>query len=711
MNMVTTLEAAGTALAVCLVVGGALVRRGDWGFRVLAAGAWLLVLINFLPGAGGPWLLINSAAIFGALTVGLIASTRAVVIGMLTLPLILHFAWAANPQAVVATGYEVLGGWVPPLQVACVLILTSLAWKRASKEAQRADVGFEEQEQTRDHFLAERARQSSRRRAVVRVHETLLNTIKCALDPNPSSDVLRSIYNYASASTIQGNQGAPMKLRDAVATAIRPWADRVSVHFLSGSGVVLPGITAEVLISALVELLRNTFRHEDNPSIRIDIGSSGTHCEVRITGIHVPENPELLGIGLREAVLESISDVRGEVVTAEDVMLIRFPRGRGEALLSYSGPTIYIQSRSLMAAVLTGVAIGGSPYLFALAFGGMSMQVTAVIAAMSGGLVILLALLQYRKVRVHLLAGIGMLAAAAAIPWLAVLAFGDGCAGMGQTLASAMNLSGLILVALSLWSNPWLLLPGLAAWGAGIGLLLNTAPAACTANIPTAVVNALVVVPVVLVGVSVAARAYRRSRQVAEEAHEQEVESRAAIAADEELMTQLGDLEKDVISVLRAVADKNHADESDRQSLESLDARIRVALQVDASTDGAIPILAAHLIRVATDHERSINVRGIDHSPDQRPLNGDACRILETLVWGADPTIGVFFDGQHEHLFLTASIPEAEVPAPGIGGSMSFGDEILTLDLAPGGGLGLARIAAMLSRTRMASDITRLAGV
>lgn len=705
-SMLTVLEVAGTAFALAFVVLGSLVRRANRGMWILAAGAWTLVLLNVLPGAGGPWLLINSAAIFGALAIGLVAPLWGVFAGAVVLPLVLHLAWAAHPGAVVATGYAVLGGWVPPLQVASVLVVVGLVWHRAMREATLVDTEFERARLIRDRLLADHARQLARRRTVVRVHETLLNTIKCTLDPHPSEEVLRTARAFSTADLIASTRGDEARtLRDVVLMAVQPWVLRVETSFDAGADDRVSGLVGEVLGSALGELLRNAFRYETDPSVKIAARSSSSDIVVTVTGIGLPESEESLGIGIRDAVRESLKDLEGTVHEAGGAVTITVPRVRTDVATKRKMPGVFVRSRALMAALLLGTTLGGSPYLFSLAFAGGHWLPTAGILMATLVLMMALAFHQIRQRRMSTRASIGLLALASVIPWLAASAFGQGCGGMGTTLASALNLSGLMLVAVSLWGRPWLLGPGLIAWGTGVAFAVVSVPEACAASIPTAIVNSLIIIPVVVVGISIAARAFVRSRSIDEEARELEVTTRASMAANEELLADLADLEKAVVDVFSAIGNKARVDDDDRRVLRSLDARIRMSLQVDRTSDGALPTLAARLVTMVTEHQGHISVRGIDHSPDRRPVDAQICEVLERAALGLNPLIGMFFDGSDEHLFLATSLDTSEVPEPGIGGSLNIGDAMLSIDAAPGGSDGLARIVVRVSRHRVEESL------
>lgn len=702
-EMLTPLEAVGTAFALVLVLVGALVRKRDVGLWILAAGAWLLVALNFLPGAGGPWLLINSAAIFGALALALAAPAPVVVTGLVVLPVLLHLAWSAHPDAVVATGYEVMGGWVPPLQVFAVLLITSLAWRRSRREAAIADLEFERKAAKRNQLLAEQARQHARRRVIVRVHETLLNTIKMARDPDVSPAGLAS-YIPEGGGPSSASQEVPLTLGDAVTLAVQPWSAQVTLSMRKGFGASVPRAVSEVLVSAVVELLRNAFRHEHEPKVRIVVGGSSEDLEVRILGIHSPSAPQLEGIGLREAVRESIHDLHGDVVVVEDAVLITIPHARADSDTGRQGHGVFIRSRALMAAVLTGIAVGGSPYLLSLGVTGAPWLPVVAILVVTVILVGTLGLLEYRQRRIPVSAGALLVGLAALVPWLAVAAFHETCGGMGLTLASAMNLSGIILVALSMWTNPWILVPGLTVWATGIGVLLASSPAQCTSSIPVAVVNALLVIPIVFVGVSLAARGFSRSKRMADEAHDLEIQTRAAMQVDAEVMSQLADLELEAMRTMRRILEEGGSVDDDRRHLASIDAQIRAVLQVDLGTDGALPTLAADLIATVSGQGHPINVRGIDHSPDRRPLDDRIHAALEQVVWGEDPVIGVFFDGVGEHLFLTATVPAGDVPEPGLDSLTTYGDATLAIERADGGTATHPRLAVMLTRTRIAAD-------
>lgn len=683
-SIITDVEKLFTAGAVIMILVGGIASRTQVGLWILVASAWLLVATNMLPGSRGPWLLVNSTALFGALAIGMLAPRMFVAISAVVLPIFLHVAWSTNPQGVVATGYAAWGGWIPPIQVGATLIATYLVWTRSMRNARMTDAKWNEDRQVFEKILTEKVRQESFRRHAVRVHESLLNTIKCLVDSSSTHRAieLATLKYTPSLGDRDGSTLVSVNVHEWLRAATQPFAQMITFRLASDSNRSISHDSAEALTAALIEIFRNVETYEQNPHVNISVFVVDNHLVLNIVGAQFPITPEKLSIGVRKAILGGIASVDGHVIPTSNGMKITIPLHGDTHKGTQNSSSVFGRSRALVAAALTGMTVAGVLYFVSLIGANGNILPTIAMIAATSFIGISLVVRSYQEKRVKVVYALPAIAAAISVPWWAMLAFSDGCGSMQQTLASAVNVSGLMLVAVSLWTWPWIMFIGLGAWGASVVVLANALPQVCGSSLFVAAANAMFILPIVFIGVTYAGVLYQRSSHMIEVQRTEEVKARAAIAADAEISLSLARIEGEVLEVFGNVASAGHISIENQVKLQILDAQIRMMLQTDPTSTGSFPQLASRIIAMACSAGRPIRVRGLDSSADSRPLSPDIEKLLMVIALGDHATLSTFCDQVSDNLVLTGTILKSEIPSPGLHGSAEFDDLEVTIDPA-----------------------------
>ena len=79
-----------------------------------------------------------------------------------------------------------------------------------------------------------------------------------------------------------------------------------------------------------------------------------------------------------------------------------------------------------------------------------------------------------------------------AIPWIALWMYSDGCPGQEQVLTSALNVSGFMVLVITLWSRWWILLAAMGLWLGGVITFALEGAASCESSALLAAFNSLI---------------------------------------------------------------------------------------------------------------------------------------------------------------------------------------------------------------------------
>lgn len=678
-------ERALLVLSILVSSVGCLLSRDARGLGIAVAGLALMLL----PVAASPsrtaWLPLVSLVAYPAYFTALLAPVRAAPWVAVGAGAVLAALWASQPTNVVAGALELYGGWVSVAQVVLGTLGIGLAWRWLSRQAASADERAARVAGRRR--LAESARERARawRAAVLRVHESVLNTIRYVLAVDSvDTDRLRQELDVDLSPPDTAVPGELRAAEDLVA-AMRD--DEILVRRVRVVGVVpAVGIAAsswEVLRAALVELGRNAVLHGGASAVEVAIAMPAPGTLV----IHVSddgagyEQGAWPGVGMGTVLSAVSTDLRGTWETGVG------PRGGAAVRITVplsaedaaTAPGAFDQGRLLVTAPLAAQSLVGFLFVWALVRIGERQDYYGAVAATAAMATTIGVVLRRRQLG-RSLAALLMIAPALA-PWLLVTSQWRCVAA--PTVAPILNLTGFCLLAVVAWSRLWPGVLGIALWGVGSFLLILEFPASCRDAVSLALLNSLLAIPVLLLSIYVALRAYQRAevrRSLERRAAEAEA-TRASVAAD--LDASLHGAVTEAVELLTEVADRGGPGEADRHRLRLLDGRIRAALQVDPRAAGALPDVVRAVVEEAARRGSPVVVRALASSGDRRPLPPSLENLLVELVdvgEGDPATVQAFTDGEEDHLSFVVAPDRLDACGLRPGEQLRLGDVVVEVE-------------------------------
>lgn len=691
------LQLAATTAALVIVIVGSVLSRHPGALWALTGGGWLLVAANALPGAQEPWLFINATALFGAFGIGLIIRRSLVIPAAILFPLLLHASWQANPGTVLATGFAAFDGWIPPTQVAAVIVAMSLLWSSLVRQSWIMDAAFHAHLRAEATAIEARARGRARRRAAIAVHESLLNTIRSVV----TVESVERISIAGSLHRVSRLLAAPpaVPTLGSLRERVLQDADGPSrIELTAPVSLPMSDDAFEALRAALVELIRNRLRHGDGQPCLIRLGTTGDHLVAEISGTPWYSEPLRSGLGLRTAVEAGINAVGGSTHRSRDRTVLEVPTTATPMTIGFGPTSVFSRSRALMSTWLAAMVVGGVLYFLALIPGAasVSMSLAMPVLAMAGATATFA--VSWRRHERSLIAVVPLIAIPIAIPWIARWVYAAGCPGQEQVLTSALNVSGFMLLVLALWSRWWLLIPSMCLWLGGLVSLAAEDASNCGSTAVLAAFNSLVFLPAIIAVILIAGRFYARAERIRNDQIAREIIETTAVTAQEEVLGELEALIRQAAIVLDRVAAEGDLRRSDRQELMRLEGRIRVAVQVDPQDCGAFGRLALLLVDEGAEHAGSVKVGAIEPSGDPRPIPEQVTGVLRAIVRGRRPALAAFSDGQADYLTVTSSLDEQSIPAPGLEGAVLIADVELSIDHAADDPDDSRRVMALVIR-------------
>ena len=161
-------------------------------------------------------------------------------------------------------------------------------------------------------------------------------------------------------------------------------------------------------------------------------------------------------------------------------------------------------------------------------------------------------------------------------------------------------------------------------------------------------------------------------------------------------------ISSEAVALLRSVAAGADLDDDMREELESVDARIRAAIQVDSTRAGGFAVLAKDLVNAASTSGVSVEVRAIGSSRDTRPLPESLENLLASMIIGSrdvQPIIQVFTDGRRDYLSAVVDGHEIALGEVAVGMVAQYEDvEMQVLEEEPDDQTATARFTFLVSR-------------
>lgn len=685
-------------VAVVTAIIAAAFRKTTAALWIFTIAALLLALANLLPAAGVPWLHLNAVVLFVAFTLAMLVRPVYALVSAIVLPVVTHIVWETSPEDVIATGYAAWGGWIPPIQVAVMILLVNTVWWRLVHFARRMDAQYDNEQAQLQRSLEEQERQAARRRAAIAIHESLLNGIRSALTMQ-RVDAARLGHSLPPLA-VPGTEMSDLTDAQALGTAIMDSAGVPIALTRSGTDSRSLGAKAfEALRGAVVEIVRNEVRHGTNPVPEVLIDTTERSLTITCSGQVFIAEPLSSGIGVRTAVVDSLRDVGASLDELDGRVMITLATESDTRPRSPSD-SIFSRSRALMTAGLAAMASSGVLYFAAIITdGGWTLSVgAATAAAAAAGVAIVTLTLTAARVRVSL--ALAIVAAPAAVPWLLALSASAVCTSTPEITASAVNVTGFAVIGISLWSRWWVMLVGLGAWLGGMAFFVVTAPTSCAPLLLQPIANSLVVIPLFVAGTLLAARVYSQAAAQRTALELAILQERIAADAQAETNARLGSLVRGVTDELTQVSEGRTVDAAMEHRLRLYEGRIRAAVQVDPVVSGSFDRLAASVVEEMAATDTPVEVKLLEASADARPLPSDIHEVLTRATSGGRAVIAAFSDGESDYLTVVAPLPD--VPWATSSADLVFDDVDLLIDEAAtpddprGGRLFMARRSVAL---------------
>lgn len=655
-HQLTVGQALASIVCLPLVVIGIL-ARGSGYLWLTVLGAASMVASNALPTHGAQWLFINSTALFGSFALGLVIPRRWIPVAAITCTLGLHAAWAANPAGVIATGFATWNGWIPPVQAGLLCIAANLIWSRASSLAREADreYAFDQQRILLELDRAERGR--ALRAAAIRIHESLLNEIRYVLNFD-QPDGTRLMAALESMESITVNSRAPEML-DRLDAEVAARAGLTTNVTYEGTidDILLDSETYEALCAALVEVARNRARHDRAAFIDIHVRTSGGMLETRIpdatlSAIGAP------GIGLHTVISANLADVNGLAAVDAEGVTLSVPLMRDAEIPPSSVTSPFASGRSLMTFAVGSLTLTGLLYFIALNTDtnlGIRGWLVLVLATLGAAIAVITPLMA-RSLTARMTVLLALPALATPIALSGAMPMSD-CVPQAQTTASALNVTGFMILCIGLWCiRRWMVVPLMAAWLGAVGWYLMHVTPQCGGYLVIPILNSVLIMPMVIIVVSIATVVHGRALQSREHARQEQRQSLAWSAAQSDVNRHLHDLVARATSQLRGIAERGSISEPERNQLRCTEALVRASVQVDPQTSGAFGLLAMELTEEAASAGLPLDVRALEVSADRTPVPDGVQEFLNTVVnenRGNMARLSAFTDGYIDVLTLT----------------------------------------------------------
>ncbi len=645
--------------AVALVT--AIVARDDRALALVVLAYLLLVACAFIgPPDQVPWLVMPNLVGNAAYIAIMLAPRR---IGFV-FPFIAAAIFAAilsrRPSDVIMWAPTDATGWIVVGQVFWACGALWWTWNRLVDDAADGDAAFHSTRERIRSSIEARERDEAWRSAAVRVHESILNTIRYVLtaDRIDRSGLIRLLQHSEASEPLPAELVQRTMLvsifTEAIDRALLPPNVRVEAQALP---IGLDGPSRMAVLEALVELLRNSAAHGHALTVHIRARRQGNGPLV----IEVTDDGDGMssaarrGFGLDRVVGDGLASVgaRWDLVStgAGTKTTITVPLGLAHVTPGFTRRESDY-ARIAVSAVLAGTITIGIAWFIVVAASDTSRSGLAAILGVLGVVGALAVFARHQRVSGLATVAVASLSVGATV----LLALGiSGCASV-EVSSAVLNTTGFAVVLVAVWGTTSAGVLSVAAWSLSAVLLMSRLDDGCRAPAVLAVTNSLVTVPVLLLTSYFAARVLRRAQQRTFEAEIQEAGETARALASRLFAERLSTSVAEAGAVLELISSGSADELGARRSLLVLDARIRMLMQCEPGQDGAIMRLAGRMIDVAVHAGVVVNVRSLSGSKDDSALPQcleDALLSLLEGIPGATVVVQAFYDDEHDYLSVT----------------------------------------------------------
>lgn len=652
-----------------LLIGGALCVVLGWVFGGRRIGLWLIV--------AGPLSLITAAALSSTPPSGPAWIALAVSVGHVTYALVLllpvrvapiaipvgcvalGIIWATRPGNVVPGALAVVDGWISVASLAVSATALWIVWRALTTRALHEDDDVRQLTERLHGELAVQERSRIWRSATITIHERLLSTLRYLLQTDEVDRAGLSALVDTTARTTPSPAYADLAEEVRLATAARVAA---GILRLDASALDLP-LADDVRVAvraALVECSLNAVLHGQASEVVIAATTTSDRCTVTVTDNGVGISSEAIpGLGWSATLGDGLAEVGGSWSATREggrtVIRLDVPR-----LASPSGPAFaddgFQQGRVLMSTPLLAIGTVGLAFDVLIAFATpRAIPLILVAFLATAGAVVLVA----RGRRPSVLTSSSVLAGLAGIPWLMASARSD--TDLAPVLVAGLTTAGYTLIAVGMWARWWQWLIAMGAWSVGVLLVARVDGTGEQLPIAVALVNCLIIVPVVIIVSAIGTRRYARATEASmleREAMQREaIRANSALAINQHLNACVAQAE----DIIERVASGADFDAPTRHEVTCLEGLIRATIQVDPTSSGEFAQAAARLVNTAFSQSTPVRVGTLMSSSDSRPVSAAVMHQLEAAIsaYGA-ATVRALTDGTRDHLSIELTHPKAD---------------------------------------------------
>ena len=638
------------ASAACLVAGWILARRPT-GLWLITAAPLCLVIATLLndgtPGVG-QWIALAVSAGHVTYAVVLLTPPRVGIAAIIAGPVILGLLWSRRPSNVIPGALEVAGGWISVASLAVSATALWFVWHSLLRQATADDERMDAIVSRVAQEIEAQERSRLWRRAAVAVHEQLLSTLRYVLQTDAlDREGLRRLVHRGDGDSHSSDLAE--EVREATAARIAAGIVRADQSALELD------FTDEARIAtraAIVECSLNAVLHGGATDVLVTATTTEDWIDVHVSdngsGIDPDATP---GLGWTTTLDAGLAAVGGTWSAARQgertVVTLRIPRAARISRTTFTDDG-FEQGRILISTPL--VAVGAVGVAFDILAGVGSLQgwllIAVAIVATSAAVAIV-----WRRRHPSLIVASLVILGLAAIPWL-MAAMGSDAAD-APVQAAGLTTAGYALIAVGVWSRWWQWTGGLALWAIGVLAVARVEQSSDSLPIVVALVNCLIIVPVVVIVANIGTRRYLRAQAAL--ALERQAIMREGLRAnsarliDQHLTACVAQAE----DLMGRLADGADLDEDVRREIGCLEGLIRATIQVDPVDAGEFARVAARLVNTAFSLGIPSHVSTLVSSSDQAPLDAEVVRELEAFIPGADRvTVRTLNDGTHDYLSL-----------------------------------------------------------
>lgn len=651
----------------CLVLGASLLASG-WLLARRPVGPWLVAAaplclvaaaaLNVPSPESTTWIAISVSASHVAYAVVLLAPPVAGLASIGALATALALIWERRPGNVVPGAIAVAGGSIAIATLVVSALALWAAWHVLLRRAEGADAAHLALTERIAGEIETQERSHQWRVAVVRVHERLLSTIRYLLQsPSIDRDGLRNLGSSGERSTLAAPADLAASVRHATAARIA-----AGIITIDPSTIDLP-VSPEARIAcraAIVECALNAVLHGDATRVAVAARAEGQMWRVTITdnGRGIPDDATP-GLGWSKVLGDGLASAGGhwthERIGDETVITLFLPDQSAQSRLLPDDAS-FRQGRVLISVPM--MAMGAVAIAYDAVAGltsdmGLLLPIIGALAVLAGVLVIAHA--RVPRLAVSAIALLGF----ATLPYLLAQAVKTGASP--TVAAAAVTAAGYALIAVSVWSPWWLWVPGGIAWTAGVLVLAGADALGDRQPIVIALVNCLIIIPVVVVVSAIGTRRFARAQRALE--LEREVIRREAVRANsaELIDRQLAACVSQADAIVAAIAEGAELDDRTRHELACLEGLIRATIQVDPISSGEFTRTAARLVNSAFSRSIPAQVGTLASSPDPAPLPAEVLTLLEDAIAASSAVaVRVLSDGSRDYLALELVDPAAD---------------------------------------------------